>query len=776
MLKTALGLAILSMAWPGQQGHVTKHRVGKMAAPVEMAMLHIHRSPYQIFDWFASAYEAMETTEKRLVQQAASPELRRKIAALHVKYRADMSRDKAPFLHLMKIMMVNQERPSPTAGSKGPKKETENRRQRRSPTAGSNGPKKETENRRQNRVPTAGPKGPRVETGYRGQEEWPRPEHLSTGTDSEILEREKRFAPIIIGLGVLAASAASAGVISLGLGISNAVEVTDMEKQLKGLRTSQEKFMVSMEERSRVVDDNFRSINSTIQQMGEEIFYNKYVAELQAQRQAQRLVVDSWLGGAYHLYQGMLDPALTTPEELTAGLQAVAARADKLGMKLVPFGSPIEALFAVPVSSIANGTGINIFITIPLMPKAAPVFDVYQLEHEPIPLGNDSFVGFDLENKFVAVGEDLGLYREITTEQLATCTRFRDLHLCRFDTFDRTAGSCSAALITGKKEQAAKICPKKLLKNDALVHRRPNSTKVDLYLNTVDVVIVVCPGRDEQSVKRMTGHQVIELDPGCYVKTDSTTTFAGMKPPPTILAVKEEVWTPHEILPGLTEEDIAHLIEQPGLAIKTVALDLTSVKHELNAHKAASSSWWAAWVAVVACAIAAAVSVLLVVLYGRWWVKSKKDPRLTYEDVTDTAQLEAEVRVARAWRESMQGQEPGEAPGGYMRPREVARELEYGGMHQYAPERPPAHESWSENEREFEEREREERERMQQQAEEGPDNPRHYRNAGQNSTTSQIHRVEAQIEGPPASAEDTGWTEAAPPLASVRTGQKASRS
>ena len=124
----------------------------------------------------------------------------------------------------------------------------------------------------------------------------------------------------------------------------------------------------------------------------------------------------------------------------------------------------------------------------------------------------------------------------------------------------------------------------------------------------------------------------------------------------------------------------------------------------------------------------------------------------------------------------MQGQEPGEAPGGYMRPREVARELEYGGMHQYAPERPPAHESWSENEREFEEREREERERMQQQAEEGPDNPRHYRNAGQNSTTSQIHRVEAQIEGPPASAEDTGWTEAAPPLASVRTGQKASRS
>ena len=395
--------------------------------------------------------------------------------------------------------------------------------------------------------------------------------------DEHKKRRVRRVAPLVVGVGVALGVGLLVGVVALGFGITSYAELGAIENRVSSLENEQGRLISELDERFKAANRNFNRINGSLSDMEWELIYaeqrNLAVSLLDELQDRIKYHQD----GYYHAMQGVLHPTFVSFADLEKGLAKMEEQVKGRGMRVVPFERPIQSFFSMPITTVVNGTGLHMYVSVPLMPAAAPEFEVLKVQHPPVAVGQGVFIEFALEKEYVVTDRRRELSVDVSSAELAVCKQFQDTFFCQISTFSRHPRSCAAALLHGDKATASRVCQKRVLKEPVVVLPVGNqSFDVDVYSTRLQTVVTVCPGEQEQEMARFQGLKRIPLKEGCFLRTTSTTTFKTTRPPMVDVACSVPLWQGDELLEGLEPEDISEYLQDMNL--ESVLVDLAWVK------------------------------------------------------------------------------------------------------------------------------------------------------------------------------------------------------
>jgi len=378
--------------------------------------------------------------------------------------------------------------------------------------------------------------------------------------------RHKRVVPLLLIAGVAVGAGLANLAVTLGFGISNRMTISEVQSAVASNSHNISILWETVRRQGETAEANFRIIQQELAGMRASDLVRFTELEVRVALLALSQKMAGWERGAYHLHQGVLDPAFVTPEDLENGLQVIATRAAEAGMRVVPFESPAEMLFTMPVSGALNGTGLDIFVTVPLMPGGAPVFELFKMGHTPIPVGNGTHLDFVVTKSYLLVDTERTINLAVSQSELNACPNHKDLWYCDFRTFSRSVDSCAAALFFGDQNAAPKLCQRLLSKKPVVVTPAANSSfDLEVWTAEKQTIVQVCPNQQDRPLNRFQGSRVVPMGPGCSLRTESSVTFHTDSLPEIEVACRTEEWQESLLLGGLSIDDFALDIEEAPL-------------------------------------------------------------------------------------------------------------------------------------------------------------------------------------------------------------------
>ncbi len=95
---------------------------------------------------------------------------------------------------------------------------------------------------------------------------------------------------------------------------------------------------------------------------------------------------------------------------------------------------------------------VFLIVTIPVIPKNAPVFDLFHVKPDIVPLSKTQIFSIKLDNEFLAIDhEHHMLHLPLSLADLNSCEKFEDMYLCEHKRLHRKPMTCVAALVYGHK-------------------------------------------------------------------------------------------------------------------------------------------------------------------------------------------------------------------------------------------------------------------------------------------------------------------------------------
>ena len=396
--------------------------------------------------------------------------------------------------------------------------------------------------------------------------------------------RTKRVAPLIIGAGAAAVAVGALGVVSLGFGVASQYQLANLEDRVDALKTGEERLMEKLEEHAARAQRNFGQLNASLSALQWEmrLAEERTAAGLEARFLDE--AVRGYIAAAYQALAGLLHPTFVGPEELREGLKRMEAEAAPRGMKPVPFERPMETFFSMPVSALINGTGLHLYVSVPMVPIAAPDFEVLRLTAPPMAVDRDVFLELMPEKELLVIDQRRELHTELSAADLAACHRFQGTFFCQLATFQRGPRSCAAALLSGDKATAGGVCRKRVLRRPAVVLPASNgSFAMDVWSAEAQTVVTLCPGDQEQQMRRVEGRQRVAVGPGCVLRTSTTTTFQASRLPEVQVATRVPHWLHEDLLEDVEAWEVAAYMAD--IMLEDVAVEFGHVRAAVSASR-----------------------------------------------------------------------------------------------------------------------------------------------------------------------------------------------
>jgi hypothetical protein len=245
---------------------------------------------------------------------------------------------------------------------------------------------------------------------------------------------------------------------------------------------------------------------------------------------------------------GQLDPAIVSVPDLKRGLQRLERQARKVGMRVAPMENQVEVLFSAPVTTLFEDGLIHVWISVPLIPEEAPVFELLHLSHQPVPMG-DFLVELDASGSYLAVDHLRRMHASVTATELAACEQHRRNYFCRRQTFSLKSDSCAIALLRGERATAAELCRKYVFRAPMVAATLDNaSPRLTLVAAAVPTSVQrLCPHGSSQPVLRVSNLTKVVVPAGCYLQAGDEVTFLSHAPPEVVVASDGEDWSPEDI-------------------------------------------------------------------------------------------------------------------------------------------------------------------------------------------------------------------------------------
>ena len=443
--------------------------------------------------------------------------------------------------------------------------------------------------------------------------------HLMTRNTKE--GRTKRVAPLIIGAGAALVAMGAISVVSLGFGVGSQYQLDSLEDRVNEQRSGQERLLAKLEDHAERAQRNFERLNATLSGFQWEIRVDN--AKRGAARESDILdrALSDYRTAFYQTLAGLLHPAFVTPEELGEGIEQMRTEAATKGMQPVPFEQPLEAFFSMPVSAVLNETGLSLYVSVPLVPIAAPMFEVLRLVSPPLAVSPGVFVQLVPERDMLVIDERRALHAEVSAADLAACHRFQDTYFCRIHTFERSPRSCAAALLTGDKATASQVCKKQVWRKPVVVLPAANeSFAVDVWSSQAQTIVILCPGGQEQRMQRVEGMRRFATGPGCVLRTSTTTTFQASTVADVQVATRVPYWLEEELLDGVDQGEVSAYMDT--LLIEDVAVDFDQVR----ASVVAARSWGRMWMGLGLVALTlGTIGGALLTRYGFLWRRVRRE-------------------------------------------------------------------------------------------------------------------------------------------------------
>ena len=392
------------------------------------------------------------------------------------------------------------------------------------------------------------------------------------------LRRDKRS---FLGL----AAAAGISIVSVGLGLSNKLEVAKLRGDLDQMAHDQSILMASAKHAEEHIDVELAKVKG---QLNEVMWTNRIVDRFHSSQmqicesldESSKLVERS----LYAALRGQLDPAMVDLQTLFAALEKVSSRASKLGMKIALDTVPIQAMFSTPISITYDNIdgNLDVFISIPLVPALAPTLTIWEIEQVPVRSG-EKLLQADTSEIFLLMDEQRELHAEIRRDRLSSCVSFLDQHFCRhISTLYERSNSCAYAVYKNQRENVRSFCS--IRAYNAPIAIRPFDPQLKTYdfevtVANPTVLTPVCPfGTVTQPDVRVHKEARIKINAGCYMRTEDLRLFVARAPGEIRLVQNSSSWGPPDLLGEIQEPEAIVAMRDIPTAQGMRGVDLSSIR------------------------------------------------------------------------------------------------------------------------------------------------------------------------------------------------------
>jgi hypothetical protein len=260
--------------------------------------------------------------------------------------------------------------------------------------------------------------------------------------------REKRFLAAVI--------AAASAIFSFGLGHFNGVELKNLRETTNGLAKNQRFIVAQLVELARETDKELDlAVESDplglhpLQDQPKACQVRRSSPRGRSKMDARLVSPDGGTARPSNCFSARSDAAAST---------LVEEEARRVGMKVAPMENRMEILFSAPVTTYFEDDVIHVWVSVPLIPEEAPVFELLHLSHQPIPM-DEYLVELDAGDGYLAVDHLRRVHALMSATELAACDVHRNHYFCRRGkTFSTETDNCPIALLRGEKPAAAKLC------------------------------------------------------------------------------------------------------------------------------------------------------------------------------------------------------------------------------------------------------------------------------------------------------------------------------
>ena len=287
-------------------------------------------------------------------------------------------------------------------------------------------------------------------------------ERLHFAFFNDVSHRNKRqvFAGLSLGFGFL----------SLGMSIYNTYEISKLHNKISNMEIGFNHVVHVLEEQDHAIttlSHSVSSIKSVIQivlsdlkKENQEIDFLKRIFIISNLIQSHNAEVSAWGRGLEALMSGELYPSLVNTSKLEKALDAIQAKASKLGLS--PLFKESSSVYKSAISYIATKeTEIFVYIHIPFV-DMEPI-NLY--EHLPIPfqIGN-LLVTLHSENNVIASDETGTFGIELSSTDLLHChmekSHSGNIFICPNSNLllRNIQDSCLGSLLFGNKEKTLQLC------------------------------------------------------------------------------------------------------------------------------------------------------------------------------------------------------------------------------------------------------------------------------------------------------------------------------
>ena len=359
------------------------------------------------------------------------------------------------------------------------------------------------------------------------------------------------------------------GVAGLGLGVANRIEMEHMKKDITQGETELHDFIMRTNDNFRQVEKFLVHFNETVRvAIQQENSWVKMMSRVDKMKIAATMALDQvddkiahWERSVYEAMRGTLDSGLVDSDALEQGLQMLQDDVRGKGLEVIDMSNKREALFALPLITYCNGTGLHVMLAAPMKPIKAPIFNLVRMNQAPIPLdGGKMFLKLKLDDIFLAVDEDKTLSAEISATELVECREYKLNFLCDRRAFDKEPNTCTAALLFGNDEMASKLCRKTVSLNgfEILSHTQNTTTIWSAKQTTVKKV---CLGKEAPLI-RVNGTTTVAMENGCFIDSDVTRTFFAQGFELEEIDIARADWDVPHLLEDIDVDDLHEVMKE----------------------------------------------------------------------------------------------------------------------------------------------------------------------------------------------------------------------
>lgn len=374
-------------------------------------------------------------------------------------------------------------------------------------------------------------------------------------------------------------------VTTLGLAVANRVELEELTDTVEVMNDDMTKIITTLETNSVEVQYDVAALNRSMyslsqgqQQTTEKMLLMDAWTKLKLYHDRVQRRLEIWLRAIYSAFQGHLDPALVSVDQLQEGMARVESYARGQGLHAAEFDSALEVLFTMPISIRSNSSGLHLFVHVPLLPVGMNTMILLKLEPTPLQLRPNLYLNLDVTGGLLLTDRLHKMHLEVSQAELSGCKSFRDHYFCQFDTFRRSPNTCLAAAMLRDKALVTALCRKTVSRRET--HFVTLGERV-LIRSTEDTLVrKECPTRPEaQAVYRFEGELNVTDLRGCTVLTDEYVHFARRRANSTVTLQATPTFAATDLLEGLSVEEVATTVDHvAGLRdLREVTLDFSEV-------------------------------------------------------------------------------------------------------------------------------------------------------------------------------------------------------